>query len=411
MPRTDDRRAIDAWSASGRGASSAPRVDEPEPSRRAIAHAGGLRAAWPDCRSASRRRYPAAWASSDCCSRRSGSTASPRTWCRAARARSASASRSARSAAVSSRMVLRQGMMLTLDGRGHRSRARRRRRAGCSDRCCFGVGATDPITFAGSALLFCRHRPGRMLRARPPRDRDRRDGGARARVWSGRSGGCGQVGWVRWGAQAWAERPRPYWPRCAQSGDCRVDRRARAWRHRLLRNRQPTPQPPAAWTGERFRLGAPIAGVNATPSFYTGSRALRGARRRAAHISRLLQGPRSPKAYRDFGFGVRSQPLIEIWQGQIRRRTGWRPGGESVRRHGPPRKSAPMTFRVPAWPTTPLAAAARARPARRQNGIIVSMRCDRRSRSKAESDARRMLGVPHARAARRHRSALARRAT
>ncbi len=78
-------------------------------------------------------------------------------------------------------LVLRQGMMLTVAGAaiGLLLAAGASRLLGS---LLFGVGATDPLTFIGAAALFCRDRPGGMLWARAPGDRNRCDGGPPLRV-------------------------------------------------------------------------------------------------------------------------------------------------------------------------------------------------------------------------------------
>jgi ABC-type antimicrobial peptide transport system permease subunit len=75
------------------------------------------------------------------------------------------------------RMVLRQGMMLTVIGAaiGLVLAAAASRLLGS---LLFGVGPTDPISFRRLGRAVRRHRPRRVLRPGAPRDGDRRDGSA-----------------------------------------------------------------------------------------------------------------------------------------------------------------------------------------------------------------------------------------
>ena len=155
---------------------------------------------------------------------------------------------------------------------------------------------------------------------------------------------------------------------------------------------------PRLWTDSALSSWAlPIAGVNATPALLLRSRVLRRAGRRAADVSGVRQRSRAEGLSRG-GFSAQGpQPLIEI--GKSRTDTEWARAGLAVfdgMDLPENRIDDPRAMRV----------GRRCRRARPREGARVERRRHHRaavgrgSRSQVEADAERMLGLPHARAAR-----------
>jgi cytochrome c553 len=128
---------------------------------------------------------------------------------------------------------------------------------------------------------------------------------------------------------------------------------------------------PRLWTGEALSGWAlPIAGVNATPSFYTEAEYY------AAPVDELRTYPvylkgREPKGYRDWIRRQGPQPLIEI--GKARSDAEWVEAGRRMFDGFDLPENRTDDSRVLAWLDDP-AAAEREHALVTKNGIIVSMR-------------------------------------